>query len=267
MNRPQVMGILNLTPDSFYAGSRCRDAETIVGRVRQLVEEGADMIDVGACSSRPGAEEVSPEEEKRRLAAGLEVIRKHCPDCCISVDTFRADIAEWAVREYRADIINDISGGEADARMFEVVADTGVPYILMHMRGTFRTMMDDTSYDHVVADLLQWFAARIDRLTRMGAKDIIVDPGFGFSKTLDTNYALMNRLSEFAALDVPLLVGVSRKSMIYKLLDTVPEESLNGTTVLHTLALLGGADILRVHDVKAAVETVKIVTRTLRSGC
>ncbi len=266
INRPLIMGILNVTPDSFYTDSRCYNKKAIISRLQQIVSEGADMIDIGAYSSRPQAADISVEEEKRRLAVGLSVIKKEYPNICISVDTFRADVAEWCIREYQVNIINDISGGEMDAHMFNVVAETGVPYIMMHMKGTPQTMMKHTSYENIVAELLQWFSLRIDRLTRMGAKDIIIDPGFGFSKTLEGNYELMNHLSEFMSLGLPILVGISRKSMIYKLLDSTPENSLNGTTVLNTLALLGGANILRVHDVKAAEETVKIMMKTLEAN-
>lgn len=259
------MGILNVTPDSFYAGSRTHEREQITARVRQIVDEGADIIDIGAYSSRPQATDISPDEEMRRLASGLEIIRTLYPQAHISVDTFRADIAARCVREYGVQMINDISGGELDPHMFETVAELKVPYILMHMKGTPQTMMQQTHYDHLVAEMLYYFAERMARLESLGVNDIIIDPGFGFSKTLDDNYRLMNHLDEFARIGRPLLVGISRKSMIYKMLGTSPDESLNGTSVLNTLALLGGAHILRVHDVKEAVETVKIVSKTLQS--
>lgn len=266
LSRPLVMGILNVTPDSFYAESRTPAPEQIEARVRQIVDEGADIIDIGAYSSRPQADDIAPDEEMRRLASGLEIIRKLYPQAHVSVDTFRADVASRCVREYGVQMVNDISGGELDPRMFETVADLKVPYILMHMKGTPQTMMQQTHYDHLIAEMLYYFAERIARLESLGVNDIIIDPGFGlFSKTLDDNYRLMNRLDEFARMGRPLLVGISRKSMIYKLLGTSPDESLNGTTVLNTLALLGGAHILRVHDVKEAVETVKIVSKTLQS--
>lgn len=266
LSRPLVMGILNVTPDSFYAGSRTPAPEQIEARVRQIVDEGADIIDIGAYSSRAQADDIAPDEEMRRLASGLEIIRKLYPQAYVSVDTFRADVALRCVREYGVQMVNDISGGELDPRMFETVADFKVPYILMHMKGTPQTMMQQTHYDHLIAEMLYYFAERIARLESLGVNDIIIDPGFGFSKTLDNNYRLMNRLDEFARMGRPLLVGISRKSMIYKLLGTSPDESLNGTSVLNTLALLGGAHILRVHDVKEAVETVKIVSKTLQSG-
>ncbi|MBR6749236.1 MAG: dihydropteroate synthase [Bacteroidaceae bacterium] len=266
LSQPQVMGILNVTPDSFYDGSRCPDMTAVAKRVETILSEGADMIDVGGYSSRPGCVDVSVEEEKRRLAIGFEAIRRLSPDAVISVDTFRAEVARWSVEEWGVQIINDISAGELDADMFDVVAQLRVPYIMMHMRGTPEAMMQQQylHYDDVVADVLQYFAAKIDRLAYMGVNDIIIDPGFGFSKTIDDNYRLMRHLDEFARLGLPLLVGISRKSMIYKLLDVTPAESLNGTTALNVMALLGGAHILRVHDVKQAVEAVKIVGKTLQ---
>lgn len=266
LSQPQVMGILNVTPDSFYDGSRCPDMTAVAKRVETILSEGADMIDVGGYSSRPGCVDVSVDEEKRRLAIGFEAIRRLSPDAVISVDTFRAEVARWSVEEWGVQIINDISAGELDADMFDVVAQLRVPYIMMHMRGTPEAMMQQQylHYDDVVADVLQYFAAKIDRLAYMGVNDIIIDPGFGFSKTVDDNYRLMRHLDEFARLGLPLLVGISRKSMIYKLLDVTPAESLNGTTALNVMALLGGAHILRVHDVKQAVEAVKIVGKTLQ---
>lgn len=265
LSQPKVMGILNVTPDSFYVGSRCATEEQIAARVRGLIAEGADMIDIGGYSSRPGCDNVSPDEEMRRLAQGLEIVLRIAPEAIVSVDTFRASVARRCVEEYGVQIINDISAGELDPDMYDVVASLQVPYIMMHMRGTPSQMMESRylTYDNVVADVLQYFAAKIDRLTRMGVNDIILDPGFGFSKTVTDNYRLMRHLDEFLPLGLPLLVGVSRKSMIYKLLGTTPEESINGTTALHVMALLGGADILRVHDVRQAVEAVKIVMQTL----
>lgn len=265
LSKPLVMGILNVTPDSFYAGSRTPEREQIAARVRQMVNEGADIIDIGAYSSRPQATDITPDEEMRRLATGLENIRRLYPQAHVSVDTFRADVAARCVREYGVQIINDISGGELDPHMFETVAELKTAYILMHMKGSPQTMMQQTHYDHLIAEMLYYFAERIARLESLGVNDIIIDPGFGFSKTLDDNYRLMNRLDEFARIGLPLLVGISRKSMIYKLLGSTPDESLNGTTVLNTLALLGGAHILRVHDVKAAVETINLVSKTLQS--
>lgn len=262
---PRVMGILNVTPDSFYDGSRCPKKAEITERIHTIVREGADIIDIGGYSSRPHATDISPDEEMRRLSVGLEIIRKHYPDAFVSVDTFRAEVARRCVEEYGVQIINDISGGELDHKMFETAADLHVPYILMHMRGTPDTMMSLTDYDNLIGDMLYYFSERIARLESLGVNDIIIDPGFGFSKTLDDNYLLMKHLDEFARIGLPLLVGVSRKSMIYKYFGTTPAESLNGTTALNVLALLGGANILRVHDVREAVEAVRIVCKTLQS--
>lgn len=262
---PRVMGILNVTPDSFYDGSRCPEKAEITERVHTIVREGADIIDIGGYSSRPHAADISPDEEMRRLSVGLEIIRKHYPDAFVSVDTFRVEVARRCVEEYGVQIINDISGGELDHKMFETAADLHVPYILMHMRGTPDTMMTLTDYDNLISDMLYYFSERIARLESLGVNDIIIDPGFGFSKTLDDNYLLMKHLDEFARIGLPLLVGVSRKSMIYKYFGTTPAESLNGTTALNVLALLGGANILRVHDVREAVEAVRIVCKTLQS--
>lgn len=262
---PRVMGILNVTPDSFYDGSRCPEKAEITERVHSMVREGADIIDIGGYSSRPHAADISPDEEMRRLSVGLEIIRKHYPDAFVSVDTFRAEVARRCVEEYGVQIINDISGGELDHKMFETAADLHMPYILMHMRGTPDTMMSLTDYDNLIGDMLYYFSERIARLESLGVNDIIIDPGFGFSKTLDDNYMLMKHLDEFARIGLPLLVGVSRKSMIYKYFGTTPAESLNGTTALNVLALLGGANILRVHDVREAVEAVRIVCKTLQS--
>lgn len=266
LSQPQVMGILNVTPDSFYEASRQQHEESIERRVRQIYEEGGDMIDIGAYSSRPGASDVSPDEEMERLRRGLTIIRRIRPDAVISVDTFRADVAKMCVEEFGADIINDISGGAMDANMFDTVARLKVPYILMHMQGTPQTMQAAPHYTDLMSEVLVYFARRIDQLHERGVCDIIVDPGFGFGKTLAHNYALMNHLDAFHTLACPLLVGISRKSMIYKLLGGTPESALNGTTVLNTLALSQGAHILRVHDVKECVETVQIVKETIANS-
>lgn len=258
---PKIMGILNVTPDSFYAESRTSDEEHIAARVQQLMDDGADMIDIGGYSSRPGADDVSPEEEMNRLRRGLRVVRRLYPEVPISVDTFRADVARMCVEEEGADIINDISGGMMDRQMFRTVARLGVPYILMHMQGTPDTMQQAPHYDNLRREVMLYFAERIDRLCQMGAKDIIVDPGFGFGKTLEHNYELFHHLDDFNLFNLPLLVGISRKSMIYKLLGGMPQTSLNGTTVLNTIALMKGAHILRVHDVKEAVEAKRIVMK------
>lgn len=258
---PKIMGILNVTPDSFYAESRTSDEEHIAARVQQLMDDGADMIDIGGYSSRPGADDVSPEEEMNRLRRGLRVVRRLYPEVPISVDTFRADVARMCVEEEGADIINDISGGMMDRQMFRTVARLGVPYILMHMQGTPDTMQQAPHYDNLRREVMLYFAERIDRLCQMGAKDIIVDPGFGFGKTLEHNYELFHHLDDFNLFNLPLLVGISRKSMIYKLLGGTSQTSLNGTTVLNTIALMKGAHILRVHDVKEAVEAKRIVMK------
>lgn len=258
---PKIMGILNVTPDSFYAESRTSDEEHIAARVQQLMDDGADMIDIGGYSSRSGADDVSPEEEMNRLRRGLRVVRHLYPEVPISVDTFRADVARMCVEEEGADIINDISGGMMDRQMLRTVARLGVPYILMHMQGTPDTMQQAPHYDNLRREVMLYFAERIDRLCQMGAKDIIVDPGFGFGKTLEHNYELFHHLDDFNLFNLPLLVGISRKSMIYKLLGGTPQTSLNGTTVLNTIALMKGVHILRVHDVKEAVEAKRIVMK------
>lgn len=258
LREPQIMGILNVTPDSFYSDSRTPDEAHITDRVRQMMDEGADMIDIGGYSSRPGADDVTPEEEMDRLRRGLRIVRKLYPEVPVSVDTFRADVARMCIEEEGADIINDISGGMMDRQMFRTVARLGVSYILMHMQGTPDTMQVAPHYDNLRREVMLYFAERIDRLCQMGAKDIIVDPGFGFGKTLEHNYELMNHLEDFAVFNLPLLVGISRKSMIYKLTGGTPQTSLNGTTVLNTISLVKGAHILRVHDVKAAAEAKQI---------
>lgn len=259
LQQPQVMGILNVTPDSFYAESRMQDEDHIAARVRQIRDEGGQMVDIGAYSSRPGAADVSPREESDRLRRGLEVLRREWPDAVVSVDTFRADVARMCVEEYGVEIVNDISGGELDPQMFSTVARLGVPYILMHMKGTPQTMQQSTHYTGLLHDMQLYFAERVQRLRDLGQKDIILDPGFGFAKTLEQNYELLAGLDRLRLFELPILVGVSRKSMIYKLLETTPQEALNGTTVIHTLALQAGcANILRVHDVRPCVEAVKI---------
>lgn len=266
LREPQIMGILNVTPDSFYSDSRTPDEAHITDRVRQMMDEGADMIDIGGYSSRPGADDVTPEEEMDRLRRGLRIVRKLYPEVPVSVDTFRADVARMCIEEEGADIINDISGGMMDRQMFRTVARLGVPYILMHMQGTPDTMQVAPRYDNLRREVMLYFAERIDRLCQMGAKDIIVDPGFGFGKTLEHNYELMNHLDDFAVFNLPLLVGISRKSMIYKLTGGTPQTSLNGTTVLNTISLVKGAHILRVHDVKAAAEAKQIYMAMKRNA-
>lgn len=264
--RPAVMGIVNVTPDSFYAGSRTTDAEAVERRVAAMLGEGVDIIDVGAYSSRPGAADVSPDEESERLARGLEAVRRVAPDAVVSVDTFRASVARKAVSDFGPLIINDISGGALDDDMFETVAELGVPYIMMHMRGTPADMQQHCDYDSLASDILAELGERLGRLTLMGVSDIIVDPGFGFSKTLAQNYELLASLPLFALFHRPLLVGLSRKSMATRLLGIDTTDALNATTVLNTLALDRGASILRVHDVAAARQAVDIFTATTDFG-
>lgn len=259
LSTPRVMGILNVTPDSFYAGSRTPGVEAVAARVRQIRDEGADFIDIGAYSSRPGAADVPAAEEMERLRMGLGVIAREAPEMPVSVDTFRADVARMCVEEYGVSIINDIAGGQLDAAMFDTVARLGVPYVLMHMQGTPQTMQREPHYDDVVAEVFQALARGAQRLHAMGAADVILDPGFGFGKTVAQNYDLLAHLDELVALGLPVLVGVSRKSMIWRLVGGGPEDALNGTTAIHAIALMKGASILRVHDVKAATEAVKIV--------
>ena len=266
LSTPRVMGIVNVTPDSFFAGSRTQTEDAIARRVEQLMAEGADILDIGGYSSRPGAADVSPEEECERLRLGLSVIRRVSPGAVVSVDTFRADVARMCVEEYGAAIINDISGGELDAEMFPTVARLGVPYVLMHMQGTPQHMQDAPHYDDVLRDVFLYFARKVQQLRDLGAKDIILDPGFGFGKTLEDNYTLLAHLDEFPSVfGLPVLVGVSRKSMITKVLGITPAEALNGTSVLNTLCLTKSASILRVHDVRPAVEAVRLVQAAGRS--
>ena len=259
LDTPLVMGILNVTPDSFYADSRKQTEAAIEERIQAILSEGGQIIDLGGYSSRPDAAEVSPEEEIRRLAFALKILNAHYPDATLSVDTFRADVARRCVEEYGVAIINDISGGELDADMFGTVARLHVPYIMMHMRGTPQTMQQHTDYADMMEEIMLYFSRKVRQLRLLGVNDIILDPGFGFSKTLEQNYQLMSHLKEFSIFELPLLVGVSRKSMIYKLLGGTPADSLNGTTVLNTYALLNGANILRVHDVREAVEAIRVI--------
>lgn len=263
LSQPQVMGILNVTPDSFYSASCKNTEQEVADRIIAILAEGGSMIDIGAYSSRPGADDITAEEEMDRLRSALRILRNIAADAVVSVDTFRADVARMCVEEYGVQIINDISGGELDARMFETVASLGVPYILMHMKGNPQTMQQQPHYDDLLSEMLRYFGTKVQQLHELGVKDIILDPGFGFAKTLEHNYELMNRLQDLRVLQLPVLVGVSRKSMIYRLLGLTPEEALNGTSVLNTLALLKGASILRVHDVKEAVEVVQIVKKML----
>ncbi|MEE4196029.1 MAG: dihydropteroate synthase [Bacteroidales bacterium] len=260
---PRIMGILNITPDSFYDGGKYSDPMHIIGRVEQMFNEGCDILDIGAYSSRPGAKNISEKEEIERLSLVLEGIRKHFPDAILSVDTFRAGVAEHVIQHFEADIINDISGGDMDPQMFEVISKYQVPYILMHMQGTPENMQHNPQYENVMKEISGYFAQKVEQLKRMGVHDVILDPGFGFGKTIEHNYQILKYFSDFRIFELPILAGLSRKSMIYKVLDTNPNNALNGTSVLNTLALLGGANILRVHDIKEAKETLLLTRKYL----
>ena len=260
LDRPQIMGIVNVTPDSFYSASRTFDVDSLEKKVEQMVSEGVDIFDIGAYSTRPGADDVSPEEELRRLQRGMEVVKRMAPNIPVSIDTFRSNVARTCVEEMGADIVNDVSGGTLDADMAATMGQLDVPYILMHMRGTPATMQHFTDYPGgVVADVVADLKAKMEHFREQGCRQVILDPGFGFSKTLEQNYELMNGLTAFHELNAPLLVGISRKSMIFRLLGTSSAESLEGTTVLNTIAMLAGSHILRVHDVRAAVEARTIL--------
>ena len=258
LNSPRIMGILNATPDSFYPGSRVPDPGLAVERAREMILQGADILDVGAVSTRPGAPELSEAEEMERLIPVLEALREHFPDFPISVDTWRSGVARFVTDRFGIQLINDISAGRLDPEMFPLMAQLGIPYVIMHMQGTPADMQDEPVYSHVVDDVLQFFAERVYQLRKLGLNDIVIDPGFGFGKSLDQNYQLLRQLDLFRSLELPLLVGISRKSMIYRLLDCEPDQALNGTTAAHMAALIHGANLLRVHDVAAAKETVKI---------
>lgn len=258
LTKPKVMGILNLTPDSFYDGGKYKDEASVLGQIEKMLSEGATFIDVGAYSSRPGADAISVEEELKRVVKVLEGAIKRFPKTLFSIDTFRSKVAEACLIRGAA-LINDISGGDGDDRMMDVIAKHQVPYIVMHMRGTPQTMKGKSTYKNVTLEVTNELSEKVLRARAKKINDIILDPGFGFAKTLQQNYTLLNHLEHFAAFDLPILVGVSRKSMIYKLLNTKPEEALNGTTALHGIALIKGAHILRVHDVKEAVQCIQLV--------
>ncbi|MGA1976774.1 MAG: dihydropteroate synthase [Bacteroidales bacterium] len=266
LDTPRVMGIINITPDSFYEGSRVMDEDEIVRVASAMVRDGADIIDVGGYSTRPYGEFIAKEEERKRVLNAIRLISREVPEAVISIDTFRSEIAEEAVKECGAHIINDISGGVADPEMFSTVKRLNVPYVMMHTKGDSSTMQDNPVYDDVVADILRWFGPRISELQSEGVKDIIIDPGIGFGKTIRHNFEILRRLGDFRIAGLPLLIGVSRKSMIWKTLGVTPGEALNGTTVLNSIALLGGADILRVHDVKEAVQAVKLIGKMRKSA-
>jgi dihydropteroate synthase len=258
LKSPMVMGIINVTPDSFFRQSRQMGLEAIVARAGQMLAEGADILDIGGQSTRPGADEVGAEAELERVLPAIDAIAAHYPEALISVDTFQAKVAQAAVAA-GACMVNDVSGGLADDHMLETVGRLHVPYVCMHMRGTPKTMQSQTDYQDVLQEVMDYFIQRLETCRAAGIHDVIIDPGFGFAKTIQQNFDLLRRLEVFDILNVPLLAGISRKSTIYKTLGVSPEEALNGTTVLHTVALLKGAAILRVHDVKEAVEAVKLV--------
>jgi dihydropteroate synthase len=258
LSRPRVMGIINATPDSFYDGSRVPEPAQAIEKAREMIEQGVDILDVGAVSTRPGSQEISETEELERLSPVLEALREAFPDFPVSVDTWRASVARTVKERFEIQLINDISAGTLDPDMFPTMAQLGIPYIIMHMQGTPPNMQDDPAYENVVDEVLQFFAERVYKLRKLGVNDIVIDPGFGFGKTLEQNYMLLGQFDSFKILELPLMAGISRKSMIYKLLESEPDDALNGSTAAHMAVLLKGARLLRVHDVKAAVETVKI---------
>ncbi|MBP5420638.1 MAG: dihydropteroate synthase [Bacteroidales bacterium] len=259
-DKPQIMGILNLTPDSFFDGGKYIDnCDAIRSRIDKMLADGANIVDLGAYSTRPGADDVSEDEEWRRLEPALKILSNHYPNTIVSVDTFRARVAQQCVESGVVGIINDISAGTLDANMFATVAQLHVPYILMHIQGHPKNMQNAPTYDDVTTEVIKFLSEKVLELHRLGVADIIIDPGFGFGKTVQHNYTLLKNLNNLTIFDMPILVGISRKSMIYKLLGTTPQESLNGTSILNTISLMNGASILRVHDVKEAAECVKIV--------
>ena len=260
LSQPKVMGILNVTPDSFYDGNKFKDDRAILAHVEKMLTEGADFIDVGGYSTRPGAEEISIDEELKRTIPAVKLIAKNFPESLISVDTFRSSVAKEAV-DAGAIMVNDISGGALDEKMFSTVASLNVPYVLMHIRGTPQTMTKETNYDNLIKDIIDYFHFKVFQLQNLGVKDIIIDPGFGFAKTAEQNFELLNKLDYFQILGRPILAGLSRKSMIWRTLNSDPEGALNGTTALNSIALMRGASILRVHDVREAKETVLLMQK------
>lgn len=266
LSSPAIMGIVNATPDSFYSGSRFNSDKKLLTTVEKMITDGVDIIDIGGYSTRPAAEDISSDEEIKRLSGVIETILKRFPETIISVDTFRANVARQMVQNYHVAMINDIGGGTLDDMMFETIADLQVAYVLMHTRGTPQNMQSFTNYENVVSEVLGFLQKHIAQLRLLGVNDIIVDPGFGFAKTIEQNYSLLNKLSYFKELDLPLLAGMSRKSMITKVLDIEAKDALNGTTALNMLALMGGASVLRVHDVKEAKQTVLIFNQYYRAA-
>lgn len=260
LDRPIVMGILNLTPDSFFDGSRILYGDQLLERARQMLEEGASILDIGGQSTRPGAPLITEDEERKRVIPAIKLLKEHIPETIISIDTFYGSVAEEAIKA-GASIINDVSGGRTDPSIQDVAAAYKIPYVLMHSRGTPQTMQNETSYKDLMASLLDYFTEKLFYLRSKGITDVIIDPGFGFAKTIDQNFGLLSRLEQLSLFSLPVMVGVSRKSTIYKTLQSSPESALNGSTVLHTIALLQGASILRVHDVREAMESILLTQR------
>lgn len=259
LSKPVVMGILNVTPDSFFDGGKYKTVKKVVRRAEEILEQGGTIIDIGAVSTKPGSEGISTKDEIERLLPAVAAVRKEFPQAFISIDTYRSWVALKVIEDCGPCIVNDVSGGNFDPHMFDTIGKLGVPYILMHMLGTPLKMQDNPVYEDIIRDISLFFTDRVKQLNKAGVKDVIIDPGFGFGKTLQQNYELLNRLDSFKVFQLPVMVGVSRKSMINQLLGTKPEEALNGTSVINTLALMGGADLLRVHDVREAVEAVRIM--------
>lgn len=259
LTQPVVMGILNVTPDSFFDGGKYKTEKKVLKRAEEILEQGGTFIDIGAVSTQPGQDGISTKEEIDRLLPAVKAVKKAFPEANISIDTYRSWVALKIIEDCGPCIVNDVSGGNFDEHMFDTIGKLDVPYILMHMQGTPLKMQENPQYEDIIRDISLFFTDRVKRLTKAGVKDVIIDPGFGFGKTLDHNYELLNRLDSFKVFQLPLLVGISRKSMIHKLLGSNPEEALNGTTVINTLALMGGTDILRVHDVLEAMEAVRIM--------
>lgn len=258
LSLPKIMGIINLTPDSFYDGGKYKSEKDVIDQIHKMIHDGCDIFDFGAYSSRPGAQNVTEDEEFKRLATVLQFVRKEFPHIIISIDTFRSKIAKQVVADFEVDIINDISAGELDPKMFETIADIQVPYVIMHMKGNPSNMQTNPQYKNVVQEVMMYFSEKIEKLKLLGVNDVVIDPGFGFGKNIEHNYQLLKYLNDLRIFELPILVGMSRKSMLYKLLDSDATQSLNATTVANTLALAGGANILRVHDVKEAAETLKV---------
>ncbi len=262
LSQPRIMGIINVTPDSFYPGSRYQTEKEILKNAEKMLDEGASFLDLGAYSTRPGAVDISPEEETKRLLPAIDCILKEFPEAILSTDTFRAAVAAKSI-EAGAAMINDVSAGKLDKNMIRTVAKYQVPYIMMHMKGTPQTMKGLNQYEDLLADILFYFSERIKAARAAGINDLIIDPGFGFAKNIEQNYELLSKIDLFKNLELPLLIGVSRKSMIWKKLDVIPDKALNGTTVLNTIALMNGAKILRVHDVKEAMECIKLTSEVI----